>query len=61
MITGVTAVAPSGDGGPVRFAVSSAASSQASSTGQTAAALTLRGWNVAQSDHFITLSRQPAR
>lgn len=38
MITGVTAVAPSGDGGPVRFAVSTAASSQASSTGQTAAA-----------------------
>jgi len=35
MITGVTAVAPSGDGGPVRFTVSTAASSQASSTGQT--------------------------
>jgi len=38
MITGVTAVAPSGDGGPVRFAVSTAASSQASSTAQTATA-----------------------
>ena len=30
-------------------------------SGQAPAALTLRGWNVAQSDHFITLSRQPAR
>jgi hypothetical protein len=34
MITGVTAVAPSGDGGPVRFALSTAASSQSSSTEQ---------------------------
>ena len=31
MITGVTAVAPSGDGGPVRFAFATAASAQASS------------------------------
>jgi len=36
MITGVTAVAPSGDGGPVRFTVSTAASSQSSSTEQAA-------------------------
>ena len=36
MITGVTAVAPSGDGGPVRFALSTAASSQSSSAEQAA-------------------------
>ena len=41
MITGVTAVAPSGDGGPVRFAVSTAASSQSSSAEQTAPASSL--------------------
>jgi len=41
MITGVTAVAPSGDGGPVRFTVSTAASSQSSSTEQAASTSSL--------------------
>ena len=41
MITGVTAVAPSGDGGPVRFTVSTAASSQFSSTEQAASSSSL--------------------
>jgi hypothetical protein len=29
--------------------------------GEPPAALTLRGWNIAQSDHFITLATQTAR
>lgn len=38
MITGVTAVAPSGDGAPMRIALSSAAQSSSTSSGQTASA-----------------------